>query len=122
MSPKFRLVLILGCLYTLLFFLRKISKNKVRISHAVYWILLSGALMVLSVFPELADWAAGLLGIYSTQNFIFLVAICLLVYQLFITTLRVSKLNEQVSALTQELAIQRRLKEEEETSSPAEVR
>ena len=117
MSAKLRLLLVLISLLTLLFFLRKISRSKLRISHATCWILFSCCLLADSLFPRRADRAARLLGIYSTQNLIFLLAIGMLVYQLFLTTLRLSKLNEQVGSLTQELAIYRCLTEKKEEAS-----
>ena len=52
--------------------LRKIRKSQVRIEDSVFWLLFSLGLILLSLFPQLASWAANLIGVVSPVNFVFL--------------------------------------------------
>ena len=62
MSWVLRAILILASVLTCFWILRKIRKSQVRIEDSVFWLLFSLGLIVLSLFPQLADWAAGLIG------------------------------------------------------------
>jgi hypothetical protein len=62
-------------------------------------------LIVISVFPGTVIWFADLLGVVSPANLVFLLIIFLLVIQLFSTTVKLSKMDDQIASLTQRLAI-----------------
>ena len=100
-----RIFLIVGALSTLVYFIRRIRKSKIKINHAIFWMVFGLILLVLSVVPESLFWISYLLGFQSPVNLLYVLIIFLMVIKLFTTTMRLSKLSEQVEALTQELAI-----------------
>ena len=51
LSPLFRILLMVVSCGTVSFFLRQIRKTKVQIRDVVFWILFSGVLIILSIFP-----------------------------------------------------------------------
>ena len=100
-----RLFLIAGSLATLVYFIRKIRKSKLKINHSIFWMVFGLALLFLAVVPESLFWVSYLLGFQSPVNLLYVLVIFLLVVKLFTTTMRLSKLSVQVESLAQELAI-----------------
>lgn len=100
-----RIFLILGSIATLVYFISKIRKSKLKINHSIFWVVFGLVLLLLALIPDGVFWISGVLGFQSPSNLIYLIVIFLLTVKLFTTTMRISKLNEQVTALTQALAI-----------------
>lgn len=107
-----RVVLILGALLTFIYFISGIRKNRMKINHSIFWIVFGLVLLLLAFVPGALFGLSKLLGFQSPSNLVYLIVIFLLMLKLFTTTLRLSRLSEQVAALTQEMAI-RKLEEEE---------
>ena len=101
-----RIFLIIGSVATLVYFISRIRKSKLKINHSIFWMVFGILLLLLALIPDGVFWAAGLLGFQSPSNLIYLIVIFLLTVKLFTTTMRISKLSEQVTALTHALAIQ----------------
>lgn len=100
-----RIFLIIGSLATLLYFISNIRKSKLKINHSIFWVIFGMVLLLLACVPQGFFWISNLIGFQSPSNLIYLIVIFLLTVKLFTTTMRLSKLSEQVTALTQELAI-----------------
>lgn len=100
-----RVFLILGSVATLLYFISRIRKSKIKINHSIFWVVFGFVLLFLALVPDSVFWISERLGFQSPTNLIYLMVIFLLVVKLFTTTMRLSKLSEQVMALTQEIAI-----------------
>lgn len=105
MTFEFRIILILASLFTATLILRRIRKSKARIEDSVFWILLSGIILLISLFPGVADAVTSALGIYLTTNFLFTFFIFLLLMKLFTLSIEVSQLKSKVEKLTQEAAL-----------------
>ncbi len=107
MTLTLRVVLVLVSLMTLLFVMRKVRSSKIRLEDSMAWILFSGALFVLSVFPGIFDFLAELAGVYSTVNFVFLFFIFVLLILCFSLNMKVSQMDIKIKELTQLLAIEK---------------
>ena len=105
MPTTLRILLFIGALFTLSFFLFQIRKKKLQIDYAVFWSLFSGALLAISVFPGVITWLAQIFGFMSPANLVFLIIIFILIVQMFSMTIKLSKLNQQIVKLVQELAL-----------------
>lgn len=105
MTFEFRIILILASLLTATLILRRIRKSKARIEDSVFWILLSGIILLISLFPGIADAVTSALGIYLTTNFLFTFFIFLLLMKLFTLSIEVSQLKSKVEKLAQEAAL-----------------
>lgn len=112
MQPIFRIILVIASLFTMWFMIRKIRQEKVQIEAAMFWVIMALILVVFSLFPDVADVCARLLGIYSTPNFLFLLMIFLLMVKVFSLTLQVSQLESRQKELVQKLALARKDQEE----------
>lgn len=100
-----RIFLVVGAFATLVYFIRKIRRSKIKINHSIFWMVFGLILLFLAAVPESFFWVSYLLGFQSPVNLLYVLVIFLLVVKLFTTTMRLSKLSEQVEALAQELAI-----------------
>lgn len=105
MSIEVRLLLFAGAVLTMLYFVHNIRKKRMQIDYAIFWSLFSGGLVVLSIFPQIAIAASDLLRIHSPANLVYLVIFFALIVKLFTTTMKISKLNQQVTELTQYIAL-----------------
>lgn len=111
MTDIFRIILIIASIGTTGYILKRIRQSKVQIEDAIFWILFAFAAIVISVFPQIPDYFAHLLGIYSTVNFIFLFFIFVLLIKNFYMTLRISQMDNKIQELTQAMAIKENLHE-----------
>lgn len=120
MSITLRVLLLAAALVTAAWILRKISKLKVKMEDAIFWIVFAGILCILAIFPEVCYWLTNVLGVISPANLIFLVIIFLLIEKVFTLSILVSQMEEKIEVLSAELALrnhsaEKRLKETEET-------
>ena len=114
MTMTLRVALVLVSFMTLFMMMRKIRQAKVQIESAIFWIVLALVLVVFSIFPSVADFAARMLGIYSTANFLFLFAIFLLIVKVFYMTIHISQLETKVKDLVQQMALEEKKHEDEQ--------
>lgn len=105
MTLVLRIVLIVASICTTLYMLKKIRQAKVQIEDSIFWFLFSICLIIISIFPQIADLMARLLGIQSTVNFLFLFMIFVLLIKIFYMTLRISQMENKIKNLTQKIAI-----------------
>ena len=111
MSWVLRVVLILASLGTTFFMIKRIRQSKLQIEDSIFWIVFSLLLIILSVFPGLADLLANALGIYSTVNFVFLFFIFILLIKRFLLTIKLSQMETKMRGLAQKLAIEENIRE-----------
>ncbi len=113
MTTTLRVLLILASLGTFSLMMHKIRRSKVQIESSIFWIVLALVLVVYSVFPPVADFCARLLGIYATTNFLFVLAIFVLIVKVFYMTIHISQLETRVKELVQQMALEEKFHEEE---------
>lgn len=102
-----RVCLIVGSLITAVYVLRRVRHAKIQIEDTIFWLLFSGVLLVLAIFPGIAYWAANLLGFMSPINFVYIVIIFLLLVKQFFMSIRLSQLDSKVRILTEQVALDR---------------
>ena len=105
MSLALRILLLFGAVWMAGYILRKIRKAQMQIDDALFWILTAFVFVVLGVFPGIAVWAAGVIGVQSPANLVFLVVISLLFFKLFALTRKVSVLEHKLRYFAQTYAI-----------------
>ena len=105
MSLTLRIALILVSFLVILFVLKRIRRTKLYIDDAIYWIIFSVLLFVISIFPQIAIFAAELLGIQSPANFVFLLIIFVVLIKLFNLSIELSVQRHRLNRLVQKLAL-----------------
>ena len=116
MALTLRLVLIFACVISSIYNLRKIRKSKLSVDDAFYWIFFSFILLIIGIFPEIAEFFAHLLGIQSPSNFVFLVMIFLVLFKLFSVAIDISVQKHRLNNLIQRLAIMNYEKKQEDVN------
>ena len=107
MTMTLRVALVLVCVATMFLMMKKIRQSKLQIESAIFWIVLAGVLVVISIFPSVADFASHLVGIYATTNFV-------LIMKVFYMTIHISQLEAKVKELVQQMALAEKRREEKE--------
>ena len=100
-----RVLLIIMSVYTFAFVIKQIRKNKIEIGESLFWIIISIILIVISVFPQITGFFTKLLGIQSPSNFVFLVAIFIVMLKLFTLSIDVAKLKQKLKSLIENVAL-----------------
>lgn len=84
-----------------------LRKGSVKEGFAILWLGSAGAVLLLAIFPGIAQSLSRLAGIELASNLIFFVAILLLVTVSLVVTHEIGNLQQKVQILTQEVAILR---------------
>lgn len=105
MSVNFRIILIFGSVLTLIFILRKIRKSQINLEETLFWIFFSFVLALMAIFTPIAKYGANLFGIQSTTNFVFLSIIFVLLIKIFLISIKISKLQNNIKTLTQKFSL-----------------
>ena len=113
MTPVFRIILIVVSILITWYILKKIRQSKLQIEYAIFWIIFSGVLVIISLFPWLVSLFTRLLGMQLPVNFVFMVFIFILLVKLFMMTIELSTLENKVKDLTQELALEEKERRDE---------
>lgn len=89
----------------LVFVVVKIRKGQIQTSDAVFWFFFAVCLVLLAVFPQIAFWLTGMLGIESPANFIFLCVVGILFVKMLMQSVEIARLNDRVNQLAQKIAL-----------------
>lgn len=108
MTTGMRVFLIVGSVLTCTYVLIKIRNSKMKTENSLFWISFSAVLVLLGVFPGIAEWFAGLLGVQSTVNLVFLVIIFLLLIKAFLQDQKAAQTEVKLVHLVQRYAIERK--------------
>ena len=106
MSMAMRILLIAGSLLTAVYVLRRVRKSRMRTEDSVFWLAFSLILVLMGLLPDLVTGLAGLIGVMSAANLVFLIVIFLLIIKLFLMDQRISALQRQTTETAQKVAIQ----------------
>ena len=105
MTTTLRIVLIVISIFVVIYTITRIRKSKLNIDDSVFWIAFSVLLLVLSIFPQIAEFFTHLLGIASSVNFVFLLVIFLILIKLFKLAIDLSVTKHRLNHLIQRIAI-----------------
>lgn len=112
MSIALRVLLIGMSVLSLFYVIWKIRHSKMQIEYAIFWILLSFIMIIMSVFPGIVYWITSALRMLSPANVVYLFIITVLLIKSFMMTVEISKLEDKVKDLVQQIAINEKLEEE----------
>jgi len=105
MSILLRVFLIVCALLVLVFMIRRMKKAEIHARDTIFWFIFAACFVLIAVFPRIAYYLSGLLGVESPANFVFLLAIAILFIREFTSTIEIAKLREKLNTLTQETAL-----------------
>ena len=105
-SVQLQLILIVGCLFTYWYIIRKVKKSNVRIDDIIVWIIGIFILFIFSLFPQLPAKLSHWIGFEASVNSIFFMVIFFLFFMVFLLTVKVSQLLDKIKDLTHQVALQ----------------
>lgn len=105
MNPVLRLVLIIGAIIALAIVVRSVKRSRLTIADSVYWVICAVLLVVFAAFPGIAFFFSNLLGFLSPSNFVFCFIIMLMLIKLFSLSEQVSRLQNKLEDMSQEVAL-----------------
>ena len=105
MSIMLRVILIIASVINCVWILQQIRRAKVKIEDSVFWLLFSGVLIFISVFPKVVEWGTKITGVQSPVNFVFLAIIFILILKIFRMTVRISQLENKIQTFAQRYAL-----------------
>jgi hypothetical protein len=101
---------VVASLLTFVFVFWMLRRGSLQEKYAVLWLAVSGAALVLAVFPGLLRWVTDVLRIETPSNLLFFVTIVLLIlvavqlsYELSRHEARIRRLAEEVALLDSEI-------------------
>lgn len=100
-----RVMLIVCAFLVLVFVIRKIKKSQMQAIDSIFWLLFSLCFVVFGVFPDIPITVSVWLGFASPSNFVFLFVIAVLVMRDFTSSIRLSKQEQRLNGLIQEIAL-----------------
>ena len=82
-----------------------IRRDRLPISHAIWWLSVASIIAVLGFFPGLIDTVAGVVGIRYPPSLLFILAILTLLIKVLLEDLEVSTNRRRLLRLAQKTAI-----------------
>ena len=107
MSFALRIILLVTAFLVVAYLLRSVKRSKMRIEDTLFWVFLGVIILVFAIFPQAVTALAGLLGIASEQNFVFLFFIFVLAARAFFNSRDNSEQETKLKELTQQIALER---------------
>ena len=99
-------IFILILLFTfLVLIIKKVNQKGISVRYASLWIVVILLLMLVDLFPNVILHLASLLGFETASNMFFLLGFFVLAYMVFSITIALSKQNEKIKTLIQELSL-----------------
>lgn len=105
MSLNLRILLILFSVLTAYFVFRKIRKSQMQITDALFWIFFVAILVLLSAFPQIANYVCKWVGVLSPVNFVYLAIIFLLLLKSFNLSVKISNIENKLQNFVQTYAL-----------------
>lgn len=108
MSTRLQVILLIVLILAIGFIVSEISKKKIDFKFGIVWIVISLVLILFTIWNGLLIWLTHLVGIVTPINFLYLLAILLLVWIVYSMSKTIALLQEKIKRLSQELAILRK--------------
>ena len=108
MSLRIRIFVIICMVLLLISLIRLVSKKKINYKYGLGWALIDIVIIVFAACPAILGWIAKLTGVVAPVNMLFFLGFLLVIGIIFSLSMTVSKLQDKVTKLSQELAILRK--------------
>lgn len=115
MTNLFRITLLIGVLIYFGIIIVLMRKHRMSLKYSLVWFLTGAILFVCALFPQVVQWVAKMMGVYSEVNVVFFLGICFLLIIILSLTSIASLHSERLRNLTQTQAIlEKRVRELEQ--------
>lgn len=108
-----RIEMIVLAVIFLFIVIKAVNKKKLWLQYSLVWVIISVLMLIVAVFPGIANWMASIMQIETTSNLIYLLAIFALLILTFSLTVIVSKQSQRIKNIVQMVSIEKYLSETE---------
>ncbi|KAB2351556.1 DUF2304 domain-containing protein [Actinomadura rudentiformis] len=98
---------LIGAAIALLVIFEMLRRRRLREKYAITWVVLAVFIVLIAAFPGILTWAADLTGVEVPANLLFFGASLLLLAMNVQLSSEVSRLEDKVRTLAEELGLQR---------------
>lgn len=105
MTLKIQIIVAVIIIAALVWIANMVRRQALDIRFALSWLTVGGVVLILDIFPGIMNYLVHLLGIELPVNMMFFFGFCFTLLLLFILTVKVSKQEEQLKRLAQEMAL-----------------
>ena len=122
MNTTLRIFFIVAILIFFAIIIKYLTKKKLNLKYTIVWLATVISMLVVVIFPVIVEKIAGLFGIASVVNAVFLFAGMFALVIILTLTAIVSHMNDRVYRLTQNQAImEKRIRELEEKNKESQT-
>lgn len=102
---RIQIISIVCSLFFLAFVIGLIRQKKVKEAYAILWLFFGVIFLFFSLWKKGLEYFSAVVGIYYPPAFLFLILIIAIIFILVQFSIVLSKQNNQIRSLTQELAL-----------------
>ena len=102
---RLQVTLILICIIAFVYLFYKMKKKRVDVKYTLPWLLLDFLMLLMAGFPKGLAWLCRLIGIRTTSNAVFFAALLFLLVIVYVMSRTISRLNNEIRALSQRIAL-----------------
>ena len=118
MNLKLQVIVAVVIVLALLWIANMVRKGTLDIRYALSWLTVGAVVLVLDLFPGMMDFLVHLLGIELPVNMMFFFGFCFTLFLVFTLTVKVSRQEEHIKRLTQEMALlEEKIRKEERSNN-----
>ncbi|MCB1582268.1 MAG: DUF2304 domain-containing protein [Xanthomonadales bacterium] len=107
-------ILIIGAVLSISI-LYLVRKGKMHGPYATWWFLVAACAMILSIFPQIIDWAAAKVGITYPPTLLLVLAVSMILVRMLTMDLALTQKERKIRRLTQKLAMMEEVMDQENT-------
>lgn len=97
-------ILIIGAILSISI-LYLVRKGKMHGPYATWWLLVAVSAIILSIFPNIVDWAAAKVGITYPPTLLLVLSVSMILVRMLTMDLALTKKERKIRRLTQKMAI-----------------
>ena len=110
MTIKIRIALLVFSLIWFIIIGRLIRKKKISIRYSLTWLLCTGVIMIVGLFPFIAEWITNVFGFVAVSNFVLGIIITLLMLITLRLTIVLTEQKNVIKNLVQKISIDEEIK------------
>lgn len=105
MSAKFRVLLLVLLIATLICLVMQIRRKKLQLQYSMNWLGMLFILIIIAIFPGLLQWLSEISGVELPINLVFFLGFCFVLLIIYSLTSAVSRLSNENKELAQKIAL-----------------
>lgn len=104
-TPKMQFLAVIAVIIFFAVIIFLLKRNRVELRYTLLWFFSGFVMLILALFPKLLDWFANFVGIYSSVNALFAVALFFGLMLMMSLTSIISREKQEIVRLIQEMSI-----------------